>query len=278
MAKTAEPNTTPAPDGRPLVARTSPLEDRWGRLSIVFGRDGVELLAGKKVLLVVLGGVGSNCLEPLARGGIGSFVLVDCDVVQPSNVNRQAVAWESTIGRRKTDVAREMVRAINPEAQVETVDEFVLTENLPAFLDAHGDVDFVIDAIDTVSAKIALAKLCEDRGLPLVCSAGAADRFFPERLSFANIYDTHDCGLCRILRKEARKLGIKRWTILYSDESSARELLGTPRLPEPEQVPGERRQKLPLGTTSWMPPIMGQMIAGYVICSLMGLENGGRSL
>ena len=136
----------------------------------------------------------------------------------------------------------------------------------------------MIDAIDTVSAKIALAKLCEDRGLPLVCSAGAADRFFPERLSFANIYDTHDCGLCRILRKEARKLGIKRWTILYSDEPSARELLGTPRLPEPEQVPGERRRKLPLGTTSWMPPIMGQMIAGYVICSLMGLENGGRSL
>ena len=168
MAKTAESNTTPAPDGRPLVARTSPLEDRWGRLSIVFGQDGVELLAGKKVLLFGLGGVGSNCLEPLARGGIGSFVLVDCDVVQPSNVNRQAVAWESTIGRRKTDVAREMVRAINPEAQVETVDEFVLTENLPAFLDAHGDVDFVIDAIDTVSAKIALAKLCEDRGLPLV--------------------------------------------------------------------------------------------------------------
>ena len=171
-----------------------------------------------------------------------------------------------------------MVRAINPEAQVETVDEFVLTENLPTFLDAHGDVNFVIDAIDTVSAKIALAKLCEDRGLPLVCSAGAADRLFPERLSFANIYDTHDCGLCRILRKEARKLGIKRWTILYSDEPSARELLGTPRLPEPEQVPGDRRRKLPLGTTSWMPPIMGQTIAGYVICSLMGLENGGRSL
>ena len=100
MAKTAEPNTSPAPDGRPLVARTSPLEDRWGRLSIVFGQDGVDLLAGKKVLLFGLGGVGSNCLEPLARGGIGSFVLVDCDVVQPSNVNRQAVAWESTIGRR----------------------------------------------------------------------------------------------------------------------------------------------------------------------------------
>ncbi len=278
MAENAEPNTIPAPDERPLVARTSPLEERWGRLSIVFGQDSVCSLAGKKVLLFGLGGVGSNCLEALARGGVGSFVLVDCDVVQPSNVNRQAVAWESTIGRRKTDVAREMVRAINPAAQVEVIDEFVLAENLPAFLDAHGDVDFVIDAIDTVSAKLSLAKLCEDRGLPLVCSAGAADRFFPERLSFANIYDTHDCGLCRILRKEARKRGIERWIILYSDEPSARKLLGTPRPPEPEQVPGERRKKSPLGTTSWMPPVMGQMIAGYVICSLMGLENGGRSL
>ena len=278
MAENAEPNTIPAPDERPLVARTSPLEERWGRLSIVFGQDGVCSLAGKKVLLFGLGGVGSNCLEALARGGVGSFVLVDCDVVQPSNVNRQAVAWERTIGRRKTDVAREMVRGINPAAQVEVIDEFVLAENLSAFLDAHGDVDFVIDAIDTVSAKLSLAKLCEDRDLPLVCSAGAADRFFPERLAFANVYDTHDCGLCRILRKEARKLGIKRWTILYSDEPSARELLGTSRLPEPEQVPGERRRKLPLGTTSWMPPIMGQMIAGYAICSLLGLENGGRSL
>lgn len=265
-------------DGLPLVARTSPEESPWNRLEIVFGKEGVGKLAASKVLLFGLGGVGSNCLEALARAGVGSFVLVDCDVVQPSNVNRQAVAWESTVGRRKTEVAAAMVRAINPAAQVEAVDEFVLPENLEAFLRAHDDVDFAIDAIDTVSAKLAIAKICENVGLPLVCSAGAADRIFPERLRFANIYDTHDCGLCRILRKEARKRGISRWVVLFSDEPSARELLGVPRAPEPKQVPGTRRKKTPLGTTSWMPPIMGQMIAGYVVSSLLGLENGGRAL
>lgn len=265
-------------DGLPLVARTSPEESPWNRLEIVFGREGVGKLAASKVLLFGLGGVGSNCLEALARAGVGSFLLVDCDVVQPSNVNRQAVAWESTIGQRKTQVAAAMVRAINPMAHVEVVDEFVLPENLEAFVSAHADVDFVIDAIDTVSAKLSLAKICEDASLPLVCSAGAADRIFPEHLRFADIYDTHDCGLCRILRKEARKRGIGRWTILYSDEPSARELLGVPRAPEPKQISGTRRKKAPLGTTSWMPPIMGQMIAGYVVCSLLGLENGGRAL
>ena len=278
MTEQHEPAENIGADGLPLVARTSPEESTWNRLEIVFGHDGVEKLHASKVLLFGLGGVGSNCLEALARGGVGSFVLVDCDVVQPSNVNRQAVAWADTVGRRKTDVARNMVLAINPDALVEVVDEFVLPENLRDFVSAHADVDYVIDAIDTVSAKLSLAKICEDLGLPLVCSAGAADRILPERLQFANVYDTHDCGLCRILRKEARKRGIKRWTILFSDEPSARERLGVPRAPEPEQVPGERRKKAPLGTTSWMPPIMGQMIAGYVISALLGLENGGREL
>ena len=166
MAEQHEPAENIGADGLPLVARTSPEESTWNRLEIVFGHDGVEKLHASKVLLFGLGGVGSNCLEALARGGVGSFVLVDCDVVQPSNVNRQAVAWANTVGRRKTDVARNMVLAINPDALVEVVDEFVLPENLRDFVSAHADADYVIDAIDTVSAKLSLAKICEDLGLP----------------------------------------------------------------------------------------------------------------
>ena len=248
----------------------------FSRTELLLGRDAMERLSKARVAIFGIGGVGGYAVEALARSGVGTLDLIDDDKVCLTNINRQIIATTSTIGKYKVDVAEERIKSINPHAVVHTYKTFYMPDTAKEF--DFSQYDYVIDAIDTVSAKIALAKLCEDRGLPLVCSSGAADRFFPERLSFANIYDTHDCGLCRILRKEARKRGIKRWTILYSDEPSARELLGTPRLPEPEQVPGERRRKLPLGTTSWMPPIMGQMIAGYVICSLMGLENGGRSL
>lgn len=259
-----------------LVARTSPEESPFARLELVFGAEGVELLAARKVLLFGLGGVGSACLETLVRGGVGKLVVVDCDVVQPSNLNRQAVAWSSTLGRRKTEVAAGLVRDINPQAELEAVDSFVLPENLDAFFDAHADVDYVIDAIDTVAAKVAIARICNERSVPFVCSAGAADRIFPERLKFANVYDTHDCGLCRILRKQARKHKIETWPVLFSDEPSASALLGV-QVPEAEAYDDEgRRKKAPLGTTSWMPPMMGQMLAGYVICSLLGLENGGR--
>ena len=160
-------------------------------------------------------------------------------------------------------MARAMVADINPAAQVEAIDEFLLAENVPAFIAAHaGGVDYVVDAIDTISAKLAIAQYADERGLRLISSMGAANKLRPECFRVADVYDTVNCPLCRIMRKEGRKRGIRSLRVLYSCE-------------QPVDVPvregAARRERSNLGTASYVPPIMGQMIAGEVICTLAGI-------
>lgn len=166
------------------------------RLRPLYGDEGLTALAGSRVLVFGLGGVGSSCVEALARGFVGELYLVDRDVVDPSNLNRQALAFECTVGRRKVDVMREMVGQINPRCHVACRCQFVTRDNLPELLawagaetDAtgavtgQGRIDYVVDAIDTVSQKLALAKLCWDARIPLVSSMGAANKLHPELFS-----------------------------------------------------------------------------------------------
>ena len=242
----------------------SSMETATDKLEIILGADAVARLAASTVMVVGIGGVGSNCVEALARGGVGRLVLVDCDVVAPSNVNRQAIAFQSTVGRRKTEVMAAMVTDINPEARVETVDRFLVAEELGGFLDAYrGRVDYVVDAIDTVSAKVELAVYADEHGLRLISSMGAANKLHPECLRLADLYDTQNCPLCRVMRRECRKRGVRALRVLYSCE---------------QPVAAQRREGLDprdranLGTASYMPPIMGQTIAGAVIRELAGLE------
>lgn len=239
--------------------------DATSKLELVMGRAGVERLAASTVMVLGLGGVGSNCVEALARGGVGHFIIVDHDVVQESNINRQAIAFYSTVGRRKIDVMRDMIADINPSAQVEALDTFVLAQNVPAFLDTYATcADYVVDAIDTVSAKLAVAEYADRTGLRLVSSMGAANKLRPECFRIADIYDTVNCPLCRIMRKEGRKRGIGHLRVLYSCEEPV-------RVPTREGAP--RRERSNLGTASYVPPIMGQMIAGEVIRTLAGLDG-----
>lgn len=233
------------------------------KLELIMGRDGLARLAESTVMVLGVGGVGSNCVEALARGGVGRLIVVDHDVVQASNINRQAIAFRSTIGRKKVDVARGMIADINPDAQVEALDEFVLAENVPGFLGAYAHrVDYVVDAIDTISAKLAVAQYADAHGVRLVSSMGAANKLRPDCFRFADVFDTVNCPLCRIMRKEARKRGIRQLRVLYSCE-------------QPVAVPvregAERRERSNLGTASFVPPIMGQMIAGEVLCTLAGV-------
>lgn len=236
------------------------------KLELIMGRGGVERLAASAVMVLGLGGVGSNCVEALARGGVGRFVVLDRDVVQKSNINRQAIAFHSTLGRKKAEVVREMIADINPAAQVEALDRFLLAKDVPAFLDAYaGQVDYVVDAIDTVSTKLAIAQYADEHGLRLISSMGAANKLRPECFRVADVYDTVNCPLCRVMRKEGRKRGIRRLRVLYSCE-------------QPVDVPvregAQRRERSNLGTASFVPPIMGQMIAGEVLCELAGVERG----
>ena len=239
------------------------------KLELIMGRAGVERLAASTVMVLGLGGVGSNCVEALARGGVGGLVVVDHDVVQASNINRQAIAFHSTLGRKKTDVVRAMVADINPSACVEPLDTFVLAENVPELLGTYRDrVDYVVDAIDTVSTKLAIAQYADAQGIRLISSMGAANKLRPECFRAADVYDTVNCPLCRIMRKEGRKRGIRHLRVLYSCE-------------EPVRVPvregAARRERSNLGTASYVPPIMGQMIAGEVLRELAGVDADAGS-
>lgn len=275
-----EGTACPAEGALPDGAEDSPTS----RLELVFGRGGVERLAASTVLVFGVGGVGSNCVEALARGGVGGFVLVDGDAVQASNINRQAIAFRSTVGRCKVEVMREMIAAINPEARVVAIDRFVLPEDVESIMDEWAPrVDYVVDAIDTVASKLAIAVYADRAGVPLVSSMGAANKLRPDCFEFADIYRTANDPLCRVVRKEARKRGIRALTVLYSREEPARLPLECGQGDESAQAAapddrterqgGHRAARPTLGTASYVPPIMGQMTAGYVIRRLVGLEG-----
>lgn len=234
-------------------------EDAKSRLRRVIGDAGVERLARSCVAVFGIGGVGSSCAEALVRGGVGTLVFVDRDVVEPSNVNRQAIAFASTVGRPKVDVMAAMARDINPEVRVFCHEGFVL-DDVDAVLAGMPRPDYIVDAVDTVKAKLSLAQYAQREGIPIVASMGGANKLDPTHLRFADLYETRNCPLSRAVRKQARAAGVEHLTVLYSDE---------PPVKVAEAAGAARRERTELGTMSYMPPIMGQMIAGYVIRDLL---------
>lgn len=245
-------------------------ETATDRLRLVMGDEALRRVQGARVMVLGLGGVGSNCAEALARGGIGSLVLVDRDVVAPSNINRQAVAFHSTVGLPKTEVMGRLVADINPDCDVTLCHRFLSKENLAQTLSSLPRPDYVVDAIDTVSQKLLVAQWCQDEGIPEIASMGGANKLNPERLRFSTIERTKSDPLCKVIRKECRKRGIKGLRVLYSSEVP---LPVTPRGDELPAGGGRPEKAVTLGTMSYMPPIMGQMIAGRVICDIAGLHN-----
>ena len=244
------------------------METATDRLRLILGDDRLARLQRSRVMVVGLGGVGSSCAEALARSGVGSLALIDRDVVAPSNINRQALAFESTLGRPKAEVMAAMVADINPACETHPAQVFLDKDRLPEQLGALPRPDYVVDAIDTVAQKLALAAWCQQEGIPEVSAMGGANKLDPCRLRFAPIEKTSIDPLARIVRKECRKRGIRGLTVLYSDE-------------QPREAQGKwdaigedgfvKEGQSILGTMSYFPPIMGQMIAGYVIRALTGL-------
>ena len=193
---------------------------------------------------------------------MGHLALLDRDVVAPSNINRQALAFHSTIGRPKAEVMRAMALDINPTADVTAVTAFLDKDALPQQMDELGPLDYVVDAIDTVAQKLRLAAWCQERGVPELSAMGGANKLDPCRLRFALIEDTVNCPLARIMRKECHRRGIHGLRVLFSDEHPVRM----------EAISDEQwmREGSLLGTMSYLPPIMGQMLASRVIRDLLG--------
>ncbi|MCI8466279.1 MAG: tRNA threonylcarbamoyladenosine dehydratase [Lachnospiraceae bacterium] len=237
-------------------------EDAHSRTERLLGKGAMDRLRKSHVMVFGIGGVGSHCIEALARSGIGRLTLIDKDVVSPSNINRQSIALHSTLGQYKTRVMQKKVLDINPEIQVQVFEEFALPENVAGFFEREpGIPDFVVDAIDTVSTKIALAELSEERGVPMISCMGTGNKLDPFAFEIADIYETSVCPLCRVMRRELKKRKISRLPVLYSREKPV--ICGE----EPSAV---------IGSVSFVPPVAGLMLAGYVIKKLMEGEVHGE--
>ena len=215
-------------------------------------------------MVLGVGGVGSHCIEALARSGVGRLILVDNDKVSLTNINRQSIAYHSTIGRYKTEVMKERIADICPETQVTTHETFILPENLEEIFKERPD--YIIDAIDTVTAKIALAQKALEGGIPIISSMGPGNKLHGEMFEIADISKTSVCPLCKVMRKELKARGIRHLKVLYSKEMpvdvSDRET---------EEDAG-RRRALP-GSISFVPPVAGLLIAGEAIRDLLAEQE-----
>lgn len=236
--------------------------ERFARLKLLLGEEGLETLAESTVMVVGLGGVGSSCAEALARGGVGNLILIDGDVVEPSNLNRQALAFVSTIGRVKAEVMEAMVADINPDCTTYARQIFLTRENLSETFEQFPRPDYIIDAIDDVTGKIEIAQWCAENRIHLISAMGGGNKLDPSRLTFSKINRTKVCPLAKVVRQVCIRRRIRALEVLYSSE-------------EPVRIAdkGSGTKAETLGTMSYIPPIMGQMLAGKVIPRLLGFEE-----
>lgn len=234
--------------------------NEFSRTELLLGQEGVQKLRNACVMVLGVGGVGSHCIEALARSGVGRLILVDNDTVSLTNINRQSIAYHSTIGKYKTQVMKERIADICRETEVVTYECFVLPENLEEIFQERPD--YIVDAIDTVTAKLALAEKAEKEEIPMISSMGTGNKLHGEMFTITDISKTSVCPLCKVMRKELKARGISHLKVLYSPEKPI-DIRGK----ETKEEKGNRRQ-IP-GSVSFVPPVAGLLIAGEVIRDLL---------
>lgn len=237
--------------------------DEFSRSRLLFGADAMEKLKNAAVAVFGIGGVGSYAAESLARGGIGSLALFDGDVVCPTNINRQIVATRHTVGKPKVEVMRDRILEINPECRVEANRCFYTPENADRY--ALSGYAYLIDAVDTVSAKLELIVRAKKAGVPIISCMGAGNKLDPTRFEVADIYETSVCPLARVMRRELRARGVESLKVVYSREAP----LARPPGAEPDDTD---RRAVP-GSASFVPPVAGMILAGEVIRDIAGIER-----
>lgn len=232
------------------------MEEWMQRTSLLFGTDNISRLQHCHILVVGVGGVGAYAAEMLARSGVGTMTIVDSDEVSESNINRQLVALQSTIGKPKVEVLAQRLTDINPSLQLSARQCYLDVADVDTLL--QEGYDYVVDAIDTVAPKVALLAACLQRGIAVVSSMGAGARLDPSLIQYADIADTRHCGLARAVRTRLRKMGIRgKLPVVFSTE--------IPRSEAVQEVVGERNKRTIVGTVSYMPAIFGCYLAAHVI-------------
>ena len=231
---------------------------RFVRTEMLLGQEGMVRLAASSVAVFGIGGVGSYAAEAMARAGIGRMTLVDHDMIDVTNINRQIHAHTETVGKPKTTVMAERIQQINPSCTVRELRTFYLPENADDFFPEP--YDYVLDAVDTVTAKIDLAVQCRMRGIPMIACMGAANKIDPSLFEVMDIYQTKGDPLARILRKKLKERGIPKLKVVCSRER--------PRLPSAAGQGAPGRRSVP-GSVSFVPPVAGLIMAGAVIRDLV---------
>lgn len=240
--------------------RQSALEERFLRTYMLLGSEAMERLRRARILLFGIGGVGGYAAEALARAGVGSLTLVDNDTVAASNINRQIIATDDTVGMPKTEAMRRRIAAINPDCHVYVHNTFYLpgTEGI-----ISADYDFIIDAIDTVTAKIDLICKAKALDIPIISCMGTGNKLHPELLTVTDLCKTSVCPLCRVMRTELKKRGCTHVTVVYSPEK--------PRKPDPAYIDAASGKRQTPGSISFVPPAAGLLLAAHVVQTLTGL-------
>lgn len=236
----------------------------FSRTELLIGRAGMSKLKKAVVMVLGVGGVGSHCIEALARCGVGKLILVDNDTVSLTNINRQSIAYHSTIGAYKTKVMEQRIKDISPNTEVSTYELFVLPENAEKLFGERPD--YIIDAIDTVTAKLIIAELAMKHGIPLISSMGTGNKLHAEAFTITDISKTSVCPLCKVMRKELKSRGIYHLKVLYSPEQP---IDISKRSTEEDK---KNRRTLP-GSISFVPPVAGLLIAGETIRDILEIEG-----
>ena len=253
----------------------------FSRTEMLIGPAALDTLKKSCVVVFGAGGVGSHAIEALARSGIGHLILIDNDTVSLTNINRQSIAYHSTIGQYKTRVMADRIRDICPDTRTDTFEEFVLPDTMDDLFfridsllaeestqknrtvsSGSSSITYILDAIDTVSAKIALAVYSNARSIPLISSMGTGNKLHPELFRISDLKDTSVCPLCRVMRKELKTRGVQNLKVCWSPEK--------PLAPLPAKEDTGSRRATP-GSVSFVPPAAGLIIAGEIIRDICGL-------
>ena len=246
---------------------------QFSRTELLLGKDAMEKLHDSRVAVFGIGGVGGYVCEALARSGVGAFDLIDDDKVCLTNLNRQIIATHKTIGKYKTEVMKERILDINPNADVQIHNCFFLPENADEF--PYEDYDYMVDAVDTVTAKIALVMKAQERHIPIISSMGAGNKLDGSQFRVADIYKTKVCPLAKVMRRELKKRGVKKLKVVYSEEQAIRPIEDMATRCRTNRVcpPGAKhkcteRRDIP-GSVAFVPSVAGLIIAGEVVKDLV---------
>ncbi len=250
---------------------------QFSRTELLFGKEAMEKLKNSRVAVFGIGGVGGYVCEALVRSGVGAFDLIDDDKVCLTNINRQIIATRKTVGKYKVDVMKERMEDINPDVDVRVYKCFFLPENADEF--AFDEYDYVVDAVDTVTAKISLVMKCKEAGVPIISSMGAGNKLDASQFQVADIYKTRVCPLAKVMRRELKKRGVKKLKVVYSEEQPTRPIEDMAISCRTNCIcpPGAahkctERRDIP-GSVAFVPSVVGLIIAGEVAKDIAGINN-----